>query len=691
VSGRNSSTIKTGAVRTGAGLGGPSAGGAGGAGMSGRGGNSRYNTTRYNPVYDRLDEGTVVEEWIPRDPVGLNRLFRLIYLRDQIGGPAVDLFAKLPWSDYYLSGIDDPKIMQLYEDALDALRIREQLVPFSTEFLMLGKVCASLVFDESLGYWTDFIFHDPDFLKIRPITYGQYDPLIDLRVSPAMRRFVEEQDPRTKPILETINPKFLAKLRQGGFIPLDPLNTIYLPRRVNPYDMVGTSIYTRMLTLWAFEKAIINASVIGARRRAGGIVHVRVGTEQWEASEMEMENVAGLFHQADEDPVGAVVVTRNGVEPTRLESNQGMWKISDEWSYLAEAKMKALGINEMFLQGDASYATLDVTLSVFLERVRSHREFITQRIIVNKLCGTLARLHGFVKRSKAELSHNIRIGGGAKHLRGPVFQPKQTTGNSSYMRGGQDNIPLNMLHLPSVYWTKQLKPIADENYLNILTTLKEDGIPITLRAWAAGGGFDLDAEVRGLDEDVKMRKKLEGWEAATGGGEEGGGSYASFKGGYYNSDADNDKLMEDPSELSALWDGQGNFMQLKLHEARRLVDRLHRSSIKTASKDDFDKWLYKQVGDKQKMNVAKYLLLRMGKVHANFTLPENFLQEVVGWIYNNCGQVTKETLSELYFIHRISKKDEQKVDIGNIVRPDRKRDNLSSEQFLTGNTDDPAW
>ena len=49
---------------------------------------------RYNPIRDRLDEGSIVEEWLPRDSSGLDDMFRLMYHRDQIAGPIVDLLAE---------------------------------------------------------------------------------------------------------------------------------------------------------------------------------------------------------------------------------------------------------------------------------------------------------------------------------------------------------------------------------------------------------------------------------------------------------------------------------------------------------------------------------------------------------------------------------------------------------------------
>src|SRR5690554_2794489 len=68
------------------------------------------NIDMYNPIYDRLDEGSIIEDWIPRDASGLNQMFSLMYHRDHIAGSVVDIISDLIWSDFDLVGIDDPEI-----------------------------------------------------------------------------------------------------------------------------------------------------------------------------------------------------------------------------------------------------------------------------------------------------------------------------------------------------------------------------------------------------------------------------------------------------------------------------------------------------------------------------------------------------------------------------------------------------
>ena len=73
-------------------------------------GSGGYEINRFNPAYDRLEEGSVIEDWIPRDLAGINKMLRIIYTRDAICGPAVDIMSNLPWSEFDIQGIEDDSI-----------------------------------------------------------------------------------------------------------------------------------------------------------------------------------------------------------------------------------------------------------------------------------------------------------------------------------------------------------------------------------------------------------------------------------------------------------------------------------------------------------------------------------------------------------------------------------------------------
>lgn len=278
-------------------------------------------------------------------------LYREIYMMDTVCGPAVDIMSSLPWSDCSLMGVDDTKQLQYYEDTLDELGLISTMGALSTSYLVLGKIIGSLLFDSNRGIFTDIITHNPDDCEITPIPLRGYDPKIDLKISTDFKKFLASKDPRDIEARKEINPQLMQKLKSGK-IELEPLSTLYLQRTLIP-GIESMSYYTRVLPIWLIEKALMRGTIIGAWRRQRSILHIMAGNEDWLPSDEQLSMLTQLFQNADRDPQGAVVTTRDGVQAQELRQGNDFWKVSDEWDIFANAKMRALGINEAFLSGEA--------------------------------------------------------------------------------------------------------------------------------------------------------------------------------------------------------------------------------------------------------------------------------------------------------------------------------------------------
>lgn len=256
-----------------------------------------YQNTRFNPVWDRLEEGSIIEDWMPRDAAGLDKMFRIIYARD-ISGTVVDLIASLLWSDFELQGVKDKGRLKVYMDTMDSLKILDTLPNLTREFLTLGRSVNSMIFDSSKGIFSDWIPQDPDFVRLTPLPIKGLDPKIDLMPSPSMKQFLTSQDPRDIAARKQIPKEYLSAMMAAGSkgVPLSPLTTLYLPRRVSPYDHLGTSFLTRIVPFWALEKALLNSTMAAARRRTRAILHITAGLENlWEPTAEEIENIASMF------------------------------------------------------------------------------------------------------------------------------------------------------------------------------------------------------------------------------------------------------------------------------------------------------------------------------------------------------------------------------------------------------------
>jgi hypothetical protein len=505
------------------------------------GGGGGFNHERFNSQKARLEEGSIVEDWIPRQPTMLHLLLRKIYLRDAISGTVVDLYSTLPWGKLYeLIGVDDPKINQMYHDMIESLGIWGELPIISREFLIIGRMIASLPFNETTGLWDAMVPIDPDQAKISPVPFSGVKPLVDVLSSPAWREFARSVDPRIVEMKEGMNKDLLALFQNtSGYFPLDPMNTLFLARRVNQYDHIGTSFYTRILPAWAYEMALWDASLTGVRRRNRSILLVTAGIEDtWEPNDTELSSLTSLLMQADEDPTGAVVSVRNGVDITEVRDPTAIWGISQEFDFLSTLKMRALGVSEAYLSGDANVSNMETAKTSLGKGVAAFRDNLLNDIFAKQLFPAFARIHNFQKRTQAQLSHKIRVEPAGKIARMKEYDRRMRDGERLSPHGfpvisAQQalEIPTESLLVPRLITEDTLRPEQDSAYLDLLDKLKENEVPVPLRIWASAAGYDLDKAMAMMEEDITLKKRIAQLQGGDGGDGDVDGEGASFDGG----------------------------------------------------------------------------------------------------------------------------------------------------------------
>lgn len=471
-----------------------------------QGGGRGYTADHYNPVFDNLEEGTILEDWIPRDAAGLDLLYRRIYLRDPTLGPGIDIIKGLPWSDFTLEGVDDPAIKKIYEECMSSLNPLILMPDLTHEFLVLGRSISSLIFDERRGIFSGVVPHDADFVRVTPLPVYGHDPLCDFTLSPGFKKFLQSQDPRAMDARKSLPAAFLqAASTQQGFLPLDPVSTIYLSRKAATNDSIGTSILTRTLYFWAIEKALLNAQLSSTRRRARSFIHLKAGTDSWEPSNEEMDALTGIVIQANEDPVGGVIATRTGVDINEPVGGGGdFYKWSDELELFAKYKMQCIGISDGLLNGESTYSNQEQARSVFVENLATMRSRIVNRFFQEKLFLTIARVHGFVKRTNAELEHRIRTTSSL-----PSWAQKSCVTSARLTQREVKNVAASNLIIPTINWAKQLKPTQDEKALEILEKLKQNDYPVTLAQWAGAAGFNPKTIEQEQKDNLELTARIE--------------------------------------------------------------------------------------------------------------------------------------------------------------------------------------
>jgi hypothetical protein len=420
-----------------------------------------------------------------------HRLYRDMYYHDPVAGSAVDLISSLPFSEFTLGGISDPKIANTFAETLERLSLRTLLPEISVDYLVLGAHTSSLLYNKEKKLFTDIMPHAIENLTFENLPFYSQDPFITVKFNEQVQELLKRDTPRMKRIREQIGKTVIEKITSGT-LELDPLSTMYIPRKTFSTTDSGTSYFRRILPIYLIEKNLFRGTLIESARRQRGIMHISLGDgEEWTPTVQDLEFITDLFMNADSDPLGAIIATRLGVSVEELRQGGEFWKHGDFADSVLAHKLRALGISEGFLSGDANYNTADTSLTVFIEQMRAYREMLTRKLFYDKLFPLISMLNGYTLTSKGKVSIRENL-------------MSEMTPEDAMFRLNDGS----KLLIPTIHWAKQLKPEGDSAYLEMLNSMTEKGVPVPLRVMAAAGGLNIDDLLRQQDDDIETRKKI---------------------------------------------------------------------------------------------------------------------------------------------------------------------------------------
>ena len=421
-------------------------------------------------------------------------LYRDMYYNDAVCGSAVDLMSSMPFSEYSLGGVTDAKVLSSYTETLERLSLRSMFPEISVDYLVLGVHCSSLLYSKERKVFIDTMPHAVENMTVQTLPFYSQDPLVTVKFPAEVQKLFGasgSDSPRIERLRKLVGEKVIEKIAAGS-LELDPLSTLYLPRKSFSNTDYGTSYFRRVLPIYLIEKNLYRGTLVESARRQRGILHLTLGDgENWEPTVADMEYMTELFMNADSDPLGAIIATRMGVEVSEMRQGGDFWKVTDYSDSVLAHKLRALGISESFLSGDASYNTADNGLSVFIDQIRSYREMMTRKLFYDKLFPLVSLINGYTlnSRGKIVIKDNLL----------DTLSPEEALFT---LNDG------SRLLIPQVSWAKNLKPEGDSQYMEVLSQMAEKGIPVPLRVLAAAGGLNLEELLRQKDDDLKNRKSI---------------------------------------------------------------------------------------------------------------------------------------------------------------------------------------
>jgi hypothetical protein len=443
-----------------------------------------------NPV--TIDMEPLLTGMTPQLESSLYRLYRDIYYFDSVCGSAVDLISQVTFNGgFNLGGVQSPKFAKSYEEAIERLNVKTLLPEVSVDHLVLGAHCSSLLYNKKKRVFADLMCHPIETLNIEELPFYSQDPIINATFPESTRAAVNSNSKAYKNLKEIVGEEVLSKIAKGS-LELDPLTTIFIPRSTFSFAGKGTSYFRRILPIYLIEKNLFRGTLVESARRQRGILHLTVGDgDDWIPQVADLEFMTDLFMNADSDPLGAIIATRSGVSVEEIRQGGDFWKVTDFSDSVLAYKLRALGISEAFLSGEANYNVADSSMTIFIEMLRSYRDSITRKFFYDKLFPLISMVNGYAVNQKGKAIIREEL--------------KNVSSMGEAMNILNDG---SRLLIPTVEWTKQLKPEGDQSYMEMLDQLTQKGVPVPLRVLAAAGGLSLDELLRQKDDDLAARKSI---------------------------------------------------------------------------------------------------------------------------------------------------------------------------------------
>jgi hypothetical protein len=438
---------------------------------------SIFNASQYNYWMSGLLPATPD---IP-DSTTLAYFYRDIYLHDNVGGSCVDIMSVFPFSDWELRGLSE-KELEPFNRALERLNLRELFPQISTAYLTDGFYCGSLVYDAQARNFMDILTHDALNCSITPSPFNNIDPSIRVSVSGPTAEFITATSEYAKRYIDTMPRAFVEMLKEGSFV-LDPLTTLFIGRRTLT-DRAYQSYLHRLLPMYLIEKTMYRGTLVEAQRRQRAMTHITAGDDLWTPTSEELRTLATMFQDAERDPLGGWITTRNGVQAQDVRPGGDFWKWTDMSDTLTPYKLRAIGTSEALLSGDSSYAAAESAYSTFLETCDGYRTHLTNSVFYRRIFPVVALANRLFKDAKAAAK--------AENVVEFLFN---STNRSN-------------LKTPVVHWHKDLTGNSEDNLMELLEKLDEKEITVPIKMWLAAAGVDKDTLIRDARDDAEIREAL---------------------------------------------------------------------------------------------------------------------------------------------------------------------------------------
>lgn len=343
-----------------------------GSNWRGSGGSVRQIPEVYSPLWLNSNLN------LPRDRATINAWARAFFALNPIVQNAITLHSTYPISKLNIT-CKDEKIQQFFEDMIEEIGLMNICSQIAQEFWVLGEAFPYAELDEGTGRWSRVILQNPDYVVVKhSVVAGE--PILSLRPDENLKRIVTSNRPSDMQQRQRLDRSIIEHVQRGENIPLSNFYASHIARKLNPYEVRGTSLIVSCFRNLMLYDKLRESKFAQADNMINPLTLVKIGGagENFKPSPADLEEYRRVFEDAQYDK-DFKIFTHDAVTVERIGYNSGIIDISPDIEKLTKEIYMGLMVPQVLMDGggDVTYANGGITLDVLKQRYLQFRNMLS--------------------------------------------------------------------------------------------------------------------------------------------------------------------------------------------------------------------------------------------------------------------------------------------------------------------------
>lgn len=338
------------------------------------------------------------------------------YLRFQpLVNNLISLHSTLPFSRFGLVGVKDKNTLDFYEGASENMMMFEKCIEMAFQYFGLGEVFPFFHWDTNKGVFSDITLLDPNRINVK----GHYmlhskdsrknTELYEYIPDDILKQMVMSTNPNEQKLInDFLDPQIRSAVENNLTLMLNPFSTGAIRRKINSYDLRGTSILLNALKILMLEDKLREQQMAFAQANVNPYIIWKLGNEEMIPDSTQLEDFRNMVQSLGYD-TQKNIVSHKFLE-LEIKGASGQFDhMTIEYEYIENQILTSLWASKAFTHNDnISLNSSTVQMRMLMARYLPIRNMF-ENLFYRKVFMPMALKHKFYKRSQAEMDHKIRV------------------------------------------------------------------------------------------------------------------------------------------------------------------------------------------------------------------------------------------------------------------------------------------